>query len=181
MFNLVNLHLYHYAGNNPVKYTDPDGNQVAEAVLLGEALSAAGATGAMGVAASSKKDQDLAKKLEATISNWMKDTKRNIALGLAVGKLLSGLLSGEVLAAAAEAGDEPETTDGDKIKSDTEKAKAEREKEIASSIPTIRQPEEPPPSLDPEENPPKPMSKADKAKFIIIGLLKLFGKDPGSN
>jgi hypothetical protein len=22
----VNLHLYHYAGNNPVKYTDPDGN-----------------------------------------------------------------------------------------------------------------------------------------------------------
>jgi hypothetical protein len=26
VFNLVNLHLYHYAGNNPVKYTDPDGN-----------------------------------------------------------------------------------------------------------------------------------------------------------
>jgi hypothetical protein len=25
VFNLVNLHLYHYAGNNPVKYTDPDG------------------------------------------------------------------------------------------------------------------------------------------------------------
>jgi hypothetical protein len=25
VFNLVNLHTYHYAGNNPVKYTDPDG------------------------------------------------------------------------------------------------------------------------------------------------------------
>jgi hypothetical protein len=26
VFNYVNLHAYHYAGNNPVKYTDPDGN-----------------------------------------------------------------------------------------------------------------------------------------------------------
>jgi hypothetical protein len=25
VFNVVNLHAYHYAGNNPVKYTDPDG------------------------------------------------------------------------------------------------------------------------------------------------------------
>jgi hypothetical protein len=28
IYNLVNLHLYHYAGNNPVKYTDPDGNDI---------------------------------------------------------------------------------------------------------------------------------------------------------
>ena len=28
VFNVVNLHLYHYAGNNPVKYTDPDGREL---------------------------------------------------------------------------------------------------------------------------------------------------------
>jgi len=25
LFNTVNLNLYHYAGNNPIKYTDPNG------------------------------------------------------------------------------------------------------------------------------------------------------------
>ncbi len=28
VFNYVNMHLYHYAGDNPVKYTDPDGKRV---------------------------------------------------------------------------------------------------------------------------------------------------------
>ncbi len=28
VFNTVNLHVYHYAGNNPVKYTDPMGGQL---------------------------------------------------------------------------------------------------------------------------------------------------------
>jgi hypothetical protein len=28
IFNLVNLHVYHYAGNNPVKYVDPDGEKI---------------------------------------------------------------------------------------------------------------------------------------------------------
>jgi hypothetical protein len=27
VYNLINLHVYHYAGNNPLKYTDPDGKQ----------------------------------------------------------------------------------------------------------------------------------------------------------
>ena len=30
VYNTVNLHLYHYAGNNPVKYTDPDGKSAKE-------------------------------------------------------------------------------------------------------------------------------------------------------
>jgi hypothetical protein len=37
VFNTVNLHLYHYAGNNPVKYTDPDGLSEEEADLLQKA------------------------------------------------------------------------------------------------------------------------------------------------
>jgi hypothetical protein len=28
VFNYVNLHVYHYAGNNPVKYVDPDGKEL---------------------------------------------------------------------------------------------------------------------------------------------------------
>ena len=26
VFDHINLNLYHYGGNNPIKYTDPDGN-----------------------------------------------------------------------------------------------------------------------------------------------------------
>jgi len=32
VFNYVNLHAYHYAGNNPVKYTDPDGETPRESL-----------------------------------------------------------------------------------------------------------------------------------------------------
>jgi len=34
VFNTVNLHLYHYAGNNPIKYTDPDGKQSKSAIAV---------------------------------------------------------------------------------------------------------------------------------------------------
>ena len=33
VYNTVNLHLYHYAGNNPIKYEDPDGKISKTAIL----------------------------------------------------------------------------------------------------------------------------------------------------
>jgi RHS repeat-associated protein len=33
VFNVVNLHAYHYAGNNPVKYTDPDGRDFLDILI----------------------------------------------------------------------------------------------------------------------------------------------------
>jgi hypothetical protein len=38
VFNTVNLHLYHYAGNNPIKYTDPDGRMFGIDDAIGAAI-----------------------------------------------------------------------------------------------------------------------------------------------
>ena len=35
VFNYANLHVYHYAGNNPVKYTDPDGRSPKYTLSIG--------------------------------------------------------------------------------------------------------------------------------------------------
>jgi hypothetical protein len=34
VYNTINAHLYHYAGNNPVKYTDPDGKASNQPLVL---------------------------------------------------------------------------------------------------------------------------------------------------
>ena len=38
VFNTVNLHVYHYAGNNPVKYTDPDGRKIIIGITTSDSL-----------------------------------------------------------------------------------------------------------------------------------------------
>ena len=40
IYNPKNLNLYNYAGNNPVFYTDPDGDVIVSAILIGMALYA---------------------------------------------------------------------------------------------------------------------------------------------
>ena len=41
IYNSINLNLYHYSNNNPVKYTDPDGKFAVVPMLIGGAISAA--------------------------------------------------------------------------------------------------------------------------------------------
>jgi RHS repeat-associated protein len=41
VFNYVNLHVYHYAGNNPVKYVDPDGEAVWVPIIIVGAIAIA--------------------------------------------------------------------------------------------------------------------------------------------
>lgn len=57
----------------------------------------------------------------------------------------------------------------------------QHDKEVDNATTTVGQPIVPPKTLDPEVNPPQPISIVDKAKFILIGIGKVLGKDPGGN
>lgn len=96
IYNAVNLNLYHYAGNNPVKYTDPDGNvihavvaAVAKGALIGAGTSAATNAGVQ-VAFNMMRGQDF----DTAVDNidW-KSVKSSAISGAITGGLSGGLSS----------------------------------------------------------------------------------------
>ena len=59
VYNVVNLHLYHYEGNNPVKYTDPTGEWVVSIGFFGSAGAGAGCSVSGGVAIGYSKEKGI--------------------------------------------------------------------------------------------------------------------------
>jgi RHS repeat-associated protein len=96
VFNYVNLHAYHYAGNNPVKYVDPDGEvfNFAIGAAVGFVSSAAVEVGGRMLAGQSFSD---------AVKNTFTD-KKSIAIiitSTAIGALTSGV-SGIAVKAATK-------------------------------------------------------------------------------
>ena len=95
VFNYVNLHVYHYAGNNPVKYIDPDGEDIYNITFIGVSAKIVGGGGVtFGIAIDSNMQKAATTSLnigigvEATI-----DTPITPSLTMTKGKNLSDLPS----------------------------------------------------------------------------------------
>ena len=101
VFNVVNLHLYHYAGNNPVKYTDPDGKDIEESPFLSGSLAVLLAgRGSMGLAKDSNNHIALYLKTEIGVGAGTDiDFKGTLTQALGIGgKILNLLDKGDTVA-----------------------------------------------------------------------------------
>ena len=90
VFNTVNFQLYHYAGNNPVKYTDPDGQAIH--ILVGAGIGVAiGAVSALCAGGSAR--QVAAAAVGGAVSGAM--------AAVTCGASLGGQIAGSAMAGAA--------------------------------------------------------------------------------
>ena len=92
VFNVVNLHLYHYAGNNPVKYTDPDGKFIN--IIIG-AVVGGSLAGGVSVATQFVKGEgiDLKKVLLAAAGGALSGGLAATGVGLVGQVLANGAIS----------------------------------------------------------------------------------------
>ena len=78
IFNSVNLNLYHYAGNNPVKYTDPDGKVAGFDDAAVGILFIIGVTGATIAYMQTDAYKECSQNLFDAIANGIENTKNYI-------------------------------------------------------------------------------------------------------